>query len=707
MTGRGRGRGGRASSRRTADSTSPTRRVTRQQQNANIDPNLGGEPAVPPTQGRRTARQAVPAVGSGADGTFDAPNDFATPVAPRTMLSSIEEQSTPSQRLAQVKLMRKFLDRLFISADDIFNHLLSQRDDSWQDEYDGLKEAANTFKKHYVSDPHTRFISLEFVLSKIEVASNSALWLAACKTIWAVNLTQLLADLVEIGEGHLEDLLSDLQNWDLIFPASFVPDKELIAPDDTFDQAIHIRTQLFIATLHNLHSQELADIDALAELAAVFCANGTETTQLQKLLDDVDSSIEFKQIPGFDLAADSEYWFRLCGRLKTIYTDNKDLDLGRLQSSFPLEEFVKGLQLYVQNAYIRVKEALQLQGALSSVPSIFEVALQSPIASQLEADAAMARPRLPYHSSFPGGAPPSAQPISSYPPPENPYASQATGPSYAEAAAAAAVAAGQKRPAPDDGEEDAFEKDTRAPQNKRKATGKPRAKRTRKSQGAENQDVPSSGTVAPVAQMDVYDPNDPQMEPDLDALTQRSREIAAAHRTPREPQTRTPWSQHDTKLLIKAVDIFRCKWSKIANEIQSGNIPFQHPRNQQALRDKARILKQDYLRTDGILPPSFDLVVLGKKEVDNVKSVGRNPFRKEAEVIDGRPVNTLLQLDAVEQELMPQPEPLTHEPTGLELLQQAEQLEAQPDPIQQVLEPEAAQLEALQHEIIPAEVEAA
>ena len=41
-----------------------------------------------------------------------------------------------------------------------------------------------------------------------------------------------------------------------------------------------------------------------------------------------------------------------------------------------------------------------------------------------------------------------------------------------------------------------------------------------------------------------------------------------------------------------------------------------------------------------VLPPSFDLVVLGKKEKLAVIACGKNPDRKEADVEDGRPINT-------------------------------------------------------------------
>ena len=100
--------------------------------------------------------------------------------------------------------------------------------------------------------------------------------------------------------------------------------------------------------------------------------------------------------------------------------------------------------------------------------------------------------------------------------------------------------------------------------------------------------------VAPPAPMYPLPPEDG--EPDIAAVSQRSREIAALNRKPKEPQTRTPWSRNDVRMLMKAVDVFKCKWSQIEEEIKAGMIRMEHPRDQQALRDKARLLKQDFLK---------------------------------------------------------------------------------------------------------------
>ncbi len=87
-----------------------------------------------------------------------------------------------------------------------------------------------------------------------------------------------------------------------------------------------------------------------------------------------------------------------------------------------------------------------------------------------------------------------------------------------------------------------------------------------------------------------------QDEPDLEALSQRSKEVTAAARKVKEPQSRQAWLREDVNQLIRAIHTYQCKWSTIEKEIKNGTIAFQRPRDQQALRDKARLLKQDILK---------------------------------------------------------------------------------------------------------------
>jgi hypothetical protein len=56
---------------------------------------------------------------------------------------------------------------------------------------------------------------------------------------------------------------------------------------------------------------------------------------------------------------------------------------------------------------------------------------------------------------------------------------------------------------------------------------------------------------------------------------------------------------------------------------------------------KMNLLTQCPSRCDGLLPPSFDLVVLGKKERNMVINCGKNPDRTEGDIgEDGKPANT-------------------------------------------------------------------
>ncbi|OAQ95641.1 hypothetical protein LLEC1_03628 [Akanthomyces lecanii] len=128
-------------------------------------------------------------------------------------------------------------------------------------------------------------------------------------------------------------------------------------------------------------------------------------------------------------------------------------------------------------------------------------------------------------------------------------------------------------------------------------------------------------------------------------LTQRSElqhHIATAPTStaPNQPQPRPtfhdggirrryPWSDYDEQVLIRSVGRHYGKWSRIENE--DGEL-FEHPRDQQAYRDKARIIKTKMLVADRPLPPGFDFVALGAKEVREIVKAGKNPARKETDV---------------------------------------------------------------------------
>jgi hypothetical protein len=209
---------------------------------------------------------------------------------------------------------------------------------------------------------------------------------------------------------------------------------------------------------------------------------------------------------------------------------------------------------------------------------------------QLSANTYPPAPRIPYPPGF--TSPP---PSMSYTDPAQQGGFQPNGSIYAESAA---QVSGRKRRA--QGEPTAAGEGAAA-----SATPGAKKRRTRR----KKTDVPEAAmappsTAAPASApqpapipLSQYPPlPGTQDDPDFEALSQRTKEISAAARKVKEPQVRSAWVRKDVALLVKAVNTYQCKWSTIEKEIKAGTIEFERPRDQQALRDKARLLKQDFLK---------------------------------------------------------------------------------------------------------------
>jgi hypothetical protein len=110
---------------------------------------------------------------------------------------------------------------------------------------------------------------------------------------------------------------------------------------------------------------------------------------------------------------------------------------------------------------------------------------------------------------------------------------------------------------------------------------------------------------------------------------------------PRPPMHsgRVRWSQHDDEALIASIGKHYAKWADI--ERQSKHL-FEHPRDQQAYRDRARNLKVKYILHDEALPYGFDWITFGPKEKERLLKHGKNYKRMEADIdkSSGRPINT-------------------------------------------------------------------
>lgn len=125
--------------------------------------------------------------------------------------------------------------------------------------------------------------------------------------------------------------------------------------------------------------------------------------------------------------------------------------------------------------------------------------------------------------------------------------------------------------------------------NRRNANDSPNAKRAR---GADADAMPPPPLPAVLGGL----PHGP-VAFDPVALSRQSQLISKANRRPAVPKQRKPWTAHDTRQLVQAVDVYKAKWSTIEKAIREGHIPFNVPeRDQQGLRDKARLVKVDLLK---------------------------------------------------------------------------------------------------------------
>lgn len=124
---------------------------------------------------------------------------------------------------------------------------------------------------------------------------------------------------------------------------------------------------------------------------------------------------------------------------------------------------------------------------------------------------------------------------------------------------------------------------------------------------------------------------------DVSLLSQKARAVARENRERRPPQKRERWSDSDTAALINAIPLHMCAWS----QMEEASL-FESVRTQQQIRDKARNIKVDFLKTNDPLPAGFDCIALGKKEIDSIKALGLNPSRKEDDIDDnGRVINNV------------------------------------------------------------------
>ncbi|KIV88212.1 hypothetical protein PV10_09129 [Exophiala mesophila] len=88
-------------------------------------------------------------------------------------------------------------------------------------------------------------------------------------------------------------------------------------------------------------------------------------------------------------------------------------------------------------------------------------------------------------------------------------------------------------------------------------------------------------------------------------------------------QVRIPWSEQETERLIEMVGHFHTQWSAIMKrDLVHEDGPRLQNRNQVALKDKARNIKMDFLKSRRALPPGFEDVSITARDRENLMMMG-------------------------------------------------------------------------------------
>ncbi|KAI9819253.1 MAG: hypothetical protein M1827_007409 [Pycnora praestabilis] len=98
-----------------------------------------------------------------------------------------------------------------------------------------------------------------------------------------------------------------------------------------------------------------------------------------------------------------------------------------------------------------------------------------------------------------------------------------------------------------------------------------------------------------------------------------------AARSKQKVQTRHPWSEEATNRFVEVIEEFGTSWSKIAKLGE----PLFEGRDQVGLKDKARNLKVDFLKSQTALPINFDLIKLNRNQIQKVQDLGI-PYEQES-----------------------------------------------------------------------------
>ncbi|KAH8677074.1 hypothetical protein BGZ61DRAFT_536020 [Ilyonectria robusta] len=510
-----------------------------------------------------------------------------------------------------------------------------------------------------------------------EIFKNEDVIAAAATAMVRANIVTALDEVLNLEAGQQLDPFPLLNKLNSYFPSLFIISREMFQHTQL---TLDIRTWYLIEVINS----QVEKPDFFKIIADIFCEPDDSQTYLQRFVrgpfkslgEDSDENIE-------ELCSD-----RITKLILIIKKDKKTYGAGQLKELFPLVRLLDDLKTWLIDMYAMLGEQYsqsqpkQESGREEFVDAEEEIAdSQTDAASESQpivraaaisqAEPSLFVPDAPFNylnrqERTNSMAPPSnQQQVAPRPGAPRDYREHTNADLLASPLPASSAlvlerdqikssGSASRRPKArdpfvsqsqdEDEEEDEFETDTRPVDKGKRAAISESMPPPKRPRVAPTEPPPTASIASHVRSTLPRAPHSSQVpqptQADLETLKRAKIEVSqrARYQLTSSAKQRHVWSHHDCALLIQLIRERHAAWATMEH---NDNDKFEHPRNQQAYRDKARNMKVDYLMTDAIMPPCFDLVALGKKEIDRLISLGKNPYRKESDIdADGQAVNT-------------------------------------------------------------------
>lgn len=499
--------------------------------------------------------------------------------------------------------MNKFVDRLRDASNDLLIHLAidgQNRNEAWIKE---LKIHQNIFERYYeiYTMDTTPYIDIDAVSEYTKSSDNANLWLRMTQAVATANLASLLS---QVESLEADNVLPVLQRIDEYFPAAFIPGgrgglhgQNRLIDDATIKQAFAVRAQRFIETLRNYGQ----GADPLRTLAMVFFD--------QKLDDEIsiDSQLDkasIRPFDGFELTAveAKQYQERIHRLRKVAHLQWEDAmaQWTGIESDYNFGKFLAGFKDWIKASGASLSDASQVR-----TDAVYYNNSPSSAGAQLQDEANTSRFAPSGINALKQGLNPDHPAIQQVQQ-HSPYMGEAAAyPFGPESMAGTDLEVYQMGHGMSSSQNEGLMYAAHAAQAAtQNSSGGPSRKRNRKGTGNGNTQAKRARDFAampPPSSFPAPDPNapmgSPSVELDPEALSVAAKLITKANKKQAMPKTRRPWTVHDTQQLVRAIHVYKAKWSSIQKAIELHHVPFNViDRDQQALRDKARLVKVDILK---------------------------------------------------------------------------------------------------------------